>query len=270
MDLKGQTWQFNGVSLNTKAWSVIEVPEGIGTPGLRGSNLQVPFQNGKRWIKKRYDERIVMLPMWVRGLDPLTGKLPNGKSENEMLYDNIDYLSSVFGKMGQCVLRRILPDETVREAIAEVYRPVSFVKTQTGHAKFAVEFMLSDPFFYAPQPIIQTQSITSMTQEWSHNNPGNAPTTDAIITLSGPMESPKLECLGTAVWLQYQGSIASGESVVVNTEDFKCTKGSTNMLSAIKHGGDAYWLILESGYNQLRISGALGGSVKLEYYPAYF
>ncbi len=98
---------------------MIEVPEGIGTPGLRGSNLQVPFQNGKRWIKKRYDERIVMLPMWVRGLDSLTGKLPSGKSKNEALYENIDYLSGVFGKRGQFVLKRILPDGTEREAIAK-------------------------------------------------------------------------------------------------------------------------------------------------------
>jgi hypothetical protein len=107
---------------------VIEVPEGIGTPGLRGSNLQVPFQNGKRWIKKRYDERIIMLPMWVRGLAPLTGKLPSGKSENEALYDNIDYLSGVFGKRGQHVLKRILPDGTVREAIAGGVQACQFRK----------------------------------------------------------------------------------------------------------------------------------------------
>ncbi|ETA80636.1 phage tail domain-containing protein [Youngiibacter fragilis] len=269
--MKRQTWQFNGVSLNTKAWSVIEVPEGIGTPGLRGSNLQVPFQNGKRWIKKRYDERIVMLPMWVRGLDSLTGKLPSGMSENEALYDNIDYLSGVFGKRGLHVLKRILPDGTVREALAEVYRPVSFGKTQAGHAKFAVEFVLSDPFFYASQTAQETQIITSTTQEWSHNNTGNAPVTDAIITLTGPMESPKIECLDSDVWLQYQGSIGAGESVVINTGDFKCTKGTTNMLSAIRHGGDAYWHVLEAGYNQLRLTnGVSGGSIKLEYYPAFF
>ena len=269
--MNGQTWQFNGVSLNSKAWSVIEVPEGLGTPGLRGNNIQVPFQNGKRWIKKRYEERIVMLLMWVRGLDSLTGKLPSGKSENDVLYENIDYLSSVFGKQGQYVLKRILPDGTVREAVAEVYRPVTFGKTQTGYAKFAVEFMLSDPFFYAPLPTVETKAVASLTQEWSHENPGTAPVTDAVITLTGPMESPKLEFLDTDVWLQYQGTIASGESVVVSTGDFKCTKGETNMLSAIKHGGDAYWLLLNSGYNQLRITnGVPGGSIKLEYYPAFF
>lgn len=266
-----QTWQFNGVNLNTKAWSVIEVPEGLGVPGLRGNNIQVPFQNGKRWIKKRYEERIVMLPMWVRGLDPLTGKLPSGRNENEVLYENVDYLSSVFGKLGQYTLKRILPDGTVREAIAEVYRPVTFAKAQTGYAKFAVEFMLSDPFFYAPQAVNETQAVPSLTQEWSHNNPGTAQVTDTVITLTGPMESPKLECLDNGVWLQYQGSIGSGESVIINTEDFKCTKGGTNMLSAIKHGGDAYWLMLSSGYNQLRITnGVPGGSIKLEYYPAFF
>lgn len=269
--MTGQTWSFGGVNLNTKAWSVIEVPEGIGTPGLRGSNLQVPFQNGKRWIKKRYDERVVMLPMWVRGVDPLTGKVPSDQSETETLYDNIDYLSSVFGKRGQHILKRTLPDGTVREAIAEIYRPVSFAKKQAGFAKFAVEFLLADPFFYALENTQDTQAIDSTSYEWSHSNSGTAPVTNAIITLTGPLDSPKLECFDSGLWFQYQGIIGDGESVVINTRDFSCEKGNSNMLSAIRHGGDAYWLILEAGYNQLRLTnGATGGNIKIEYYPAYF
>lgn len=97
------------MELNTLAWSVVETSEGIGTPGLRGDNIQLPFQNGKKWIKKRYDTRIVMLPMWVRGLDPIIGKLPSGLSSNEMLYQNIDYLSKVLGASGQHTLIRTLP-----------------------------------------------------------------------------------------------------------------------------------------------------------------
>ena len=268
--MSGQKWSFAGVDLNTKAWSVIEVPEGIGTVGLRGNNVQIPFQDGKRWIKKRYEERIVMLPMWVRGLDPMTGKVPSGLSQDEKLYENIDFLSRLFGKRGEHTLRRTLPDGTEREATAEVYKQVTFVKSMPGYAKFAVEFLLSDPFFYDIQKTQETKTISNASYEWTHNNPGTAPATDAIVTLSGPMESPKLECLGSNLWLQFQGSIGGGESVVINAGDFTCKKGSSNMISAIKHGGDACWFILDSGYNQLRISGASGGSVKLEYYPAYF
>lgn len=268
--MSGQKWSFAGVELNTKGWSVIEVPEGIGTVGFRGGNIQIPFQDGKRWMKKRYEERVVMLPMWVRGLDTVTGKLLSGTSPDEKLYENIDFLSRLFGKKGEHTLRRTLPDGSEREAMAEVYKQVNFVKSMPGYAKFAVEFLLSDPFFYAISKTQETKAISSDSYEWSHSNEGTAPITDVTITLSGPMESPKLECLGSNVWLQFQGSIGSGESVLINAGDFTCNKGSSNMISAIKHGGDAQWFILESGYNQLRISGASGGSVKLEYYPAYF
>ena len=269
--MTGQTWQYGGVDLNTKAWSVVGVPEGLGHPGLRGSNLQVPFQDGKRWIKKRYDERVIMLSMWVRGLDPLTGKVPSGQSETEALYNNIDYLAAVFGKRGQQPLKRILPGGVERQATAEVYRQVDFAKTQAGLAKFTVEFLLADPFFYALEKTQEIKTVGAATYEWSHNNPGTAPVTNVTITLTGPLESPMLVCLENAIWLQYQGSIGNGESVVINTGGFSCTKGGSNMLSAIKHGGDASWLTLEAGDNQLRVTSTLtGGSVKLEYYPAYF
>jgi len=266
-----QKWEFNGISLHTKAWSVIEVPEGIGTPGLRGTNIQVPFKNGKKFIKKRYSERAVMMAMWVRGLDPITGAIPEGKSEKELLYENIDYLSSVFGKKGQHSLRRILPDGTVREAKAEVYRSTVFVKKPAGHVKFSVEFQLADPFFYGVDLASETKAIGAVSYEWNHINPGTAPVTNAVITLTGPLESPKLENLANSIWLQYQGSIGAGDSVVISAGDFKCMKGITNMLSAIKHGGDAYWMVLETGYNQLRLTNSVsGGSIKLEYYPAFF
>jgi hypothetical protein len=270
--MEGQTWQFGGVELNTKAWSVIGIPDGIGKPGLRGSNIQVPFQNGRRWIKKRYEERIIMLAMWVRGVDFLTGKIPSGLSQAQTLYQNIEFLSSVFGIRGQQTLKRILPDGTEREALAEIYAPVSFVKKQAGYALFTVEFLLAEPCFYGVLKTQETKTINTDLYEWNHHNPGTALVTSAIITLTGPLEYPKLECLDSGVWVQYQGIISGGESVVIDSGDFSCEKGGSNMLSAIKHGGDAYWLILESGYNQLRLScdGTADGSIKLEYYPAYF
>jgi len=55
--MEKQKWSYNGVELNTKAWNVINIAEGIGTPGYRGNNIQVPFQHGKRWIKKKFNER---------------------------------------------------------------------------------------------------------------------------------------------------------------------------------------------------------------------
>ena len=225
---------------------------------------------GKNYIKKHFDERIILLPMWVRGLDPITGNLPSGHTPNEALYDNIDYLASVMGKRGQHALRRTLPDGTAREAVAESYRSINFVKQQDGYAKMAVEFLLSDPFFYSTTKAVDLRTVSSGTLSWTLNNSGTAPATSATITLTGPLESPKLECLNTGVLLQYQGTIGLGESVIIETRDFTCEKDGINMISAIRHGGDAYWLILDSGDNTMKLtSGVIGGTCKIEYYPPY-
>jgi len=43
------------------------------------------------------------------------------------------------------------------------------------------------------------------------------------------------------------------------------------MIAAIKHGGDAYWMTIESGSNSMKATtDTNGGSIKIEYYPTYF
>ena len=74
-----ENWTFNGFALTSRGKRAIEeVIEGIGIPKYRGSDLQVPFQHGKRWIKKRFDSRKVVLSMWIKG------------SSRSDLDDNID------------------------------------------------------------------------------------------------------------------------------------------------------------------------------------
>lgn len=267
----GQKWEYAGISLNTKAWSVSEVPQGLGMPGVRGENLLVPFKDGLSYKKKHYNERTIIMSMWVKGVDPITGFVPTGKNERELLYENIDYLSNLFGKNRECDLKRILPGGEIRIGKAQVCQSTSFYKKSSGFAKFTVEFELADPFFYSLDGVSETKAVESTTYDWSHFNEGTAPVTDLLIMLFGPMEAPKILNLSNNIWFQYMGSIASGESVVVHTKDFLCTKGMDNMIAALKHGGDANFFILEPGSNQLRLTNnTTGGSINVSYYKTYF
>lgn len=265
-----EEWMYNDVELNSKAWGIQSV-DGLSTPSLRGSNLQVPFANGNRWIKKRYDSKIIMLNMYALGVNETSGLITIGMTQFEQLDANIDYLLKIFGVRGQHVLRRTMRNGEIREALAEVYRSVEFKRKKGGDAKFSIEFELADPFFYGTDLTRQTKAISSTEVAWTHNNPGTAPVTKAVITLNGPLDSPKIENLDNDIWMQYQGAIAAGETVIINTADFSCEKDGVNMISAIKHGGDAYWMILEPGNNSLEVTTqATGGSIEIEYYPAYF
>ncbi len=255
-----QVWIYNGLSLSSWGkWDVEEVIEGIGLPKYRGNDIQVPFYDGKRWIKKRFDSRRLILAMWIKGKD------------KRDLDQNIDSFLKVVGMSGTHTLQRVMRNGEIRTAQAELISGINFVVKNPGYAKFALELELSDPFFYGSDLITDEYVITDINQTIVIENPGTAPITKVKITLNGPMDSPKITNAENKIWLQYQRSISSGESIIINTNDYSCLKDGDNYISALAHGGDPRWLILESGNNQLEIeAGTTDGSIAFEYYPAYF
>ena len=255
-----ETWTFNGFSLNSRGKRDIEaVIEGIGIPKYRGSDLRVPFQHGNRWIKKRFDSRKVVLSMWIKGIDRAD------------LDRNIDAFLTAIGKPGLHTLSRTLRSGETRLAQAELCSEIQFVRKNPGYAKFALELELPDPFFYGTEKTadVRTGSISPII--WTHVNAGSAPATYMVITLEGPLSNPILRNKNNGVWIQYVGTIASGQVVVLDTKHFTCMQGEDNMISIVKHGGDAYWMILDAGDNSLELeTETIGGSIMIQYYPAYF
>ena len=94
----GQQWEFNNVSLNTKAWQVIEVSD-LGIPKTRGSNIEIPYRHGKMNTRKAYDERSLMFNMMVKGVDFVCGEVPLGKSGDVQLHAPLVFLFLIFVKI---------------------------------------------------------------------------------------------------------------------------------------------------------------------------
>ena len=255
-----ETWTFNGFSLSSRGkWDVEAVIEGIGIPKFRGNDLRVPFQHGNRWIKKRFDSRKVVLSMWIKGTDRTD------------LDQNIDAFLTAIGNPGLHTLSRTLRSGETRLAKAELCADIHFVRKNPGYAKFALELELPDPFFYALSKTTDVRAISSSPFTWTHLNVGSAPATSMVITLEGPLSNPILRNRNNGIWIQYVGTIASGQSVVLDTKHFTCLQGEDNMISIVKHGGDAYWMILDAGSNSMELeTDVIGGKITLSYYPAYF
>lgn len=255
-----ENWSFNGFSLSSRGkWDVESAIEGIGIPKFRGNDLRVPFQHGNRWIKKRFDSRKVVLSMWIKGTDRAD------------LDNNIDSFLTAIGKPGLHTLSRTLRSGETRLAQAELCSEIQFVRKNPGYAKFALELELPDPFFYGTEKTadVRTGSISPII--WTHVNAGSAPATYMVITLEGPLSNPILRNKNNGVWIQYVGTIASGQVVVLDTKYYTCLQGDQNMISIVKHGGDAYWMILDAGENSMElVTDTVGGQVTLEYHPAYF
>lgn len=260
-------FKFNGVSLMDARWSIEAIPETM--PARRGSNLVLPSFNGSKYVKKHYEERTEVINMWVRGVDSF-GVLPVGKTTAQQLDENIDYLRSLFGISEMVIVQKKMNDDTWRVAQSEVKGAIEFT-SKTKNKVFSVELTYPDPFFYGTVEVTEETTAIELTNTWTHVNIGTAPVDKMLVTFTGPLSSPKLENLNNGIWLQYSGAIGAGESVVINTEDFTCLKGATNMISALRHGGDASLMILESGNNSLKLTtDTTGGAVDIEYYPAYF
>ena len=255
-----ETWTFNGFSLSSRGkWDVEAVIEGIGIPKFRGKDLQVPFQHGNRWIKKRFDSRKVVLSMWIKGTDRAD------------LDRNIDAFLTAIGNPGIHPLVRTLRSGETRLAQAELCCDIHFVRKNPGYAKFALELELPDPFFYGTEKITDVRTVSVSPFTWTHANEGTAPATNMVITLEGPLSNPVLKNRNNDIWIQYVGTIGSGTSVVWDTKHFTCLQGDDNMISIVKHGGDAYWMILDAGNNSMELeTETIGGSVTVEYYPAFY
>ena len=255
-----ENWTFNGVSLSSRGkWDVEAVIEGIGIPKFRGNDLRVPFQHGNRWIKKRFDSRKVVLSMWIKGTDRAD------------LDQNIDAFLTAIGTPGLHTLVRTLRSGETRLAQAGLCSEIHFVRKNPGYAKFALELELPDPFFYALSKTTDVRTISSSPFTWTHLNVGSAPATSMVITMEGPLSNPILRNRNNGIWIQYVGTIASGQSVVLDTKHFTCLQGEDNMISIVKHGGDAYWMILDAGSNSMELeTDVIGGKITLSYYPAYF
>ena len=255
-----ENWTFNGFSLRTRGkWDVEAVIEGIGIPKFRGNDLRVPFQHGNRWIKKRFDSRKVVLSMWIKGTDRAD------------LDQNIDAFLTAIGNPGLHTLVRTLRSGETRLAQAELCSEIHFVRKNPGYAKFALELELPDPFFYAMSKTTDVRAISSSPLVWMYANMGSAPATAMVITMEGPLSNPILRNRNNGIWIQYVGTIASGQSVVLDTKHYTCMQGDQNMISIVKHGGDACWMILDAGNNSMELeTDVVGGSVTLAYFPAFY
>jgi len=255
-----ESWTINGFPLSARGkWDVETVIEGIGIPKFRGNDLRVPFQHGNRWIKKRFDSRKVVLSMWIKGVDRAD------------LDDNIDAFLTAIGKPGLHTLSRTLRSGETRLAQAEVCTEIQFVRKNPGYAKFALELELPDPFFYATGQTTDVKTISASPFTWTHVNAGTAPATNMVIKLEGPLSNPILRNQGAGVWIQFLGTILSGESVILDAKYYTCLQGDQNMISIVKHGGDAYWMILDASDNSMELeSETTGGSVTIQYYPAFY
>lgn len=146
-------------------------------------------------------------------------------------------------------------------------------KTLRTFTDFSVDLVAADPFWYAAALTIHDEDPATSGVGFVVNNPGNAPTrvkveisnTGSVIT-----DDCKLENQTTGETMQYRGTVAIGQNLIVNNRmDAQDLAVTNNGVDDIKNfEGD--FITLSPGNNTVVFTGTAGTRVELIFRPAYY
>lgn len=255
-----ETYKVDGIDLTTLAWNITSLGGRSGTPEVRGENTEIPYRPGTVWQEKMWGERVETLVMWVLGCDE-DGAFPVEHSRRAQFNANLRSLKRLF-----LVRHRLLDLEKVvvypegpltLTAQAECVDPWDPTTVAGGtRATFSVDLRFPDPFWYGPE-IEETVTSEGLTID----SPGDTLARKMEIELEGPLSYPRLTNATIGVWVRYNGVIAEGESVILNTDDFTATHDDANVIQNVQHAGSEWWMALLDGTNSMTLDNWNGGSV---------
>jgi hypothetical protein len=271
-------WEIDGVSLNQYCWAIKSVGGSrLAVPKLRGDNTLLPFRDGRSFRSKNADSRVITLAMYVAGIDPSTDQ-PHTSKQKVQFNDNWKTLQRLFWSPEEqlTLTRRWWENSTtpvLRTATALCELAGTMDPTMTGRtrADFAVDLLLSDPYFYGPEISVNLATTGTATV----TNPGDVPVWSTInITLNGELVSPTItnQSITPNVWMQVNTAVIANP-ININVADFTVINSfdNSNLTGTVTHSGHRAWMRLNPGNNTLKLTstGNSTGNAVLKFKPAY-
>lgn len=270
-------WEIDGTSLNQYCWAIKTVGGSrLAVPKLRGDNALYPFRDGRVFRSKQADSRIITLAMFVAGIDPDTD-VP-GSRQDVQFNDNWKALQQLFWSPNeQLVITRrwwsnaSSPVLLTATALCELAGTMDPTMTGRTRADFAVDLLLSDPYFYGDA----IETTVEANESVVINNPGDIDIWSSItVELNGELISPVLvnESIDPHVWFRVNTAVIADE-VIVNVGQYNVlnTFDNSNLVGSVSHSGDRAWIKLKPGNNTIKLTslGNSTGNAVLTFKPAY-
>lgn len=238
----------DGKSLRSFAWNVKTYGGIMGVPAKRATDREVPGQHGVLHIGgETYEAGQIILDMWVLGCKEDGSIPPAGTRARDQMMQNVRFLTRMFSKSGLRQIRQE-SDLGVVECYGKLVQSLDFT-TQAGvtRAEFKVELVVPHPFWRSLTDATQTLTPSGVLGgvtlgEWAG---AIGPQTGLKYEVKGPWSSPKLRNPITGQWVQYEGSLTSSQTWVL--DGWTSMVGSTNVLKDTVRGGvGSTWLDLEA------------------------
>lgn len=256
-------WVFNSHDLTTDGDYRTTLLDGADDlPDVRGEDITIPFQHGQTWVEKYFDARVVTMSINIIGTDATDKKT------------NLDTLLGILGYRQHGLLVRTLPDNSTLQAYAEVVKRLGVVHHGPYLALATVEFRLADPFFRGTSLTTVTTTIDATPKTFTVTNPGSAPETKALITLTGPLSHPTITNTTNGAAVQYDDTLAtSGDIVVLDCDKLTAVLGgSTNVIDKVIHTGAPQFMTLAAGNNAMSVTDGTHttGTIQFDFYAPSF
>ena len=256
----------------------------MGIPTLRGNDYEVPFRSGLQHRPKFANSRTLTLAMSVSGTDPATG-LPaaddqvlqwnNNFQEIRQAFWTRDPLGSVQGMLTRRwnLTQNGTTGVVVASAMAEIGSDMAPAMTGRTRADFAVDLVLSDPYFYGTQRSVVIGAgapVTVMTLGEGIVGEGYPSSVSSFTCqLSGPLSFPVLTnssatsaASSAGVIFAYQDVVALGETVTIDFLNFTVASSTgASKVNKVAHAGSKMWFCLvpspipgQPGNNQVALT----------------
>lgn len=248
-----------------------------GHAGRKGKDIDIPSIHGSAWREKRFESRTESWTIVITDANPTTGVTAStDASRRAQFNENYDTVMSILNRNAsqlQIKHNRIDPDNSslieVRVAYGEITGSYDIDENKDLlYAQFNVDVEYSDPRWYdlsVYSPSLSA-SISSAVSSASVANTaaaiGTAPVTYMTITFAptsgNSLVNPKLtnSTYSSQSIIGYNGTIASGQSVVIDTENLTMKDGTgTNIISSLYRSGSRQdWMVLFPETNSLTFS----------------
>lgn len=266
------------VSLQSQWWNVSTWGASrFALPTLRGQDYEQPYRAGMQWRSKMPNSRVCTLAMWTAAISQLTGN-PDTVNTKLTFNNNFNQLRQMFWQRAalgsaQSQLRRRWyitqggsAQTVVGTAMAEIAGSMEPAMNNRFSASFAVDLLLSDPYFYGTsqsQTISSSGSITNLGEGVVGEGYPSSVNAFTIQITTGPCTVTN-QTAGVSV--TFNAPVANSPVTLDVLNQTATDALGNNLIGNVSHSGARMWMCLLPGANTIQVS---AGQATFGWSPPY-
>ena len=279
-------YSVNGVELATHGYMLQSIERGI--PAKKGDNVGSGIIHGQQWREKRLDVRSETWTIWVSDNDPVTGSVATTEAGRRSQFnENYDTVFNLLNEMPELLTITHVRVNPANPSVYEsrvAYGEIVSAITVGEHrdlnvTTFTVDVQFPDPRWFALTSTSASVAFSgsNVALPMSASAVGTAPVTYMTITFTSTsnLNNPRLTnetYAGSLTSIGYNGTIPTGQSVVIDTDALTLLKNGTNDIGNLyRAGARQSWFELFPLDNSVTFSATSGtGRVTVSYRKAYY